>query len=99
MTLLTRRNFFRWLLGLAGLLSFPLIARETKADPRISPWRSPGDPIGEFFLGEELEYDIGFWMFKQAAIARASFQRLEGKDQFLGTIQGETRGILGWVAR
>ena len=56
-------------------------------------------PIGEFFLGEELEYEIGFWLLKRAAIARASFQRVEGKDQFLGTIQGETQGVLGWLAR
>ena len=99
MMLLTRRHFFRWLLGLAGLFSLPFIARETQADPRSSPGRLPGVPIGEFFFGEELEYEIGFWLLKRAAIARASFQRVEGKDQFLGTIQGETQGVLGWLAR
>jgi len=95
----TRRHFFRWLLGLPFLFSFPLHAREIRADlPTPSRDRGQG-AIADFFKGEELLYELGFWLFKRVALGRLSFKEMEKKGHYLATLQAETLGILGWVAR
>jgi hypothetical protein len=98
MKVLTRRLFLRYLLGLPLLSSFPLPVRETWADPPILP-RTGRDSIGEFFKGEELHYEIGVWLFKRVALGRLSFKAMGEKGRYLATLQGETLGVLGWVAR
>jgi hypothetical protein len=55
--------------------------------------------IGEFFQGEELTYAISVWPLGQVALGRLSFKELGQKGQYMATLQGETLGILGWVAR
>jgi hypothetical protein len=98
MKLVTRRLFLRYLLGLPLLSSFPLPVREAWADPPILP-RTGGDSIGEFFKGEELFYEIGVWLFKKVALGKLSFKEMGEKGRYLATLQGETLGVLGWVAR
>jgi len=98
MKLLTRRLFLRYLLGLPFLSSFPFHVRETWADTPALP-RTEGGSIGEFFKGEELSYDIGVWLFKKVALGKLSFKEMGEKGRYLATLQGETLGILGWVAR
>jgi len=98
MKVLTRRLFLRYLLGLPLLSSFPLPVREGWADPPILP-RTGGDSIGEFFKGEELFYEIGVWLFKKVALGKLSFKEMGEKGRYLATLQGETLGVLGWVAR
>ena len=98
MKVLTRRLFLRYLLGLPLLSSFPLPVREAWADPPILP-RTGGDSIGEFFKGEELFYEIGVWLFKKVALGKLSFKEMGEKGRYLATLQGETLGVLGWVAR
>lgn len=95
---LTRRTFFRWLLGLSCLPLVPFIISETESGP--SP--SKGEPrrtIGEFFKGEELSYEVGFWLFKKAALGTLTFKPAEKKGYYQAVLQAETMGILGFVAR
>ena len=96
--MLTRRLFLRFLLGLPFFYSFPFRVQETWADPPLLP-RTGGNSIGQFFKGEELHYEIGVWVFKQAAIGKLNFKEMAEKGRYMATLQGETLGILGWVAR
>ncbi len=98
MTLLTRRLFLRYLLGLPLLSSFPLSIREIRADSHLLPSQR-GNSIGEFFKGEELHYEVGVWLFKRVGLGKLSFKAMGEKGRYLATLQGETLGVLGWVAR
>jgi hypothetical protein len=98
MALLTRRLFLKYLLGLPFLSSFPLPVQETWADLSSLP-RIGGKSIGEFFKGEELEYEIGVWIFKRVALGKLTFKEMGEKGRYLATLQAETQGVLGWVAR
>jgi hypothetical protein len=93
-----RRLFLKYLLGLPLLSSLPFRLQETWAEPPVLP-RKGGKSIGEFFKGEELFYDGGFWLFKQVATGKISFKKLEKEGRYIATLQGETLGVLGWVAR
>jgi hypothetical protein len=96
---LTRRFFLRYLLGLPFLFYFPLHIRETIAD-LSTPSRNRGlSTIAEFFKGEELVYEIGFWLFKRAALGKMSFKEMEKKGHYMAILQAETLGVLGWLAR
>jgi hypothetical protein len=98
MPLLTRRHFTRWLLGLPLLFVFPFHVQETWAVPLVLP-RKEGNSIGEFFKGEELHYEIGIWLFKKVAIGKINFKAMGENGRYITTLQGETSGVLGWVAR
>jgi len=96
---LTRRFFLRYLLGLPFLFSFPFHVRETIAD-LFTPSSNRGEStIAEFFKGEELVYEIGFWLFKRAALGKLSFKEMEKKGHYMAILQAETLGVLGWVTR
>jgi hypothetical protein len=95
---LTRRHFLRFLLGLPLLFFSPFHVQETWAGPLALP-RKEGNSIGEFFKGEELHYEIGIWLFKKVAIGKINFKAMEEKGRYIATLQGETLGVLGWVAR
>jgi len=99
MALLTRRLLLRFLLGLPLLSSFPFRVLETWADLPTPPRKGGGNSIGQFFKGEELQYAIGVWMFKKVALGKISFKEMKEKGRYLSILQGETLGILGWVAR
>ena len=98
MAMLTRRHFLRFLLGFPLFASFPLRIQETWANPTIL-LKTGGNSIGQFFKGEELHYEIGVWLFKQAAVGKLNFKEMGEKGRYIATLQGETLGILGWVAR
>ncbi len=96
---LTRRYFLRWLLGLPLLPVFAFYVRGGEAqEVSATPPRS-GVSIGAFFKGEELEYEIGAWIFSRVAVGRLSFKEMREKGRYLSVLQGETLGIMGWVAR
>jgi hypothetical protein len=95
----TRRLFLRWLLGLPFLFSFPFHVRETAADSLTSLMREGKGSISNFFKGEELVYEIGFWLFKRAALGKLNFYEMEKKGQYLAVLQAETLGVLGWITR
>jgi hypothetical protein len=96
---LDRRYFLRWLLGISLLPVFPFNVQKVEAQgvSPVSPERSRS--IAEFFKGEELEYEVGAWIFKRVAVGKLSFKEMGEKGRYLSTLQGETLGILGWVAR
>jgi hypothetical protein len=96
---LTRRLFLRWLLGLPFLFSFPFHVRETAAESLTSLRREGRGPIADFFRGEELVYEIGFWLFKRAALGKLNFYAMEKEGHYLATLKAETLGVLGWVTR
>ena len=98
MDFVTRRLFLRYLLGLPLLSFFPFRIQEVWSDPSVLPVKR-GNSIGEFFKGEELSYDIGVWVFKRVAMGKVSFKEMGEKGRYIATLQGETLGVLGWVAR
>jgi len=98
MSSLTRRNFFRWILGLSFLPIFPFYVRETGANS-YSASRGERRSIAEFFKGEELSYEVGFWLFKRAALGKLSFKEMEKKGRYIAILQAETLGVLGFVVR
>jgi hypothetical protein len=86
-------------LGFSLLPAFPFNVKKAEAQ-RVSP-ASPERrrSIAEFFKGEDLQYEIGAWIFKRVALGKLSFEETREKGRYLSTLQGETLGILGWVAR
>jgi len=96
---LSRRTFLRWLLGFSLLPTFPFSFQKADAQgvSPASPERKGS--IAGFFEGEELEYEVGAWIFKRVALGKLSFKEMGEKGRYLSTLQGETLGILGWVAR
>jgi hypothetical protein len=54
--------------------------------------------IAQFFGGEELVYEIGFWLFRRVALGRLSFRETEEKGHYRATLQAETLGIVGWLS-
>jgi len=99
MIFLTRRLFLTFLLGLPLLSSFRLHVPATRANSPVRPRKENKTSIGEFFKGEELQYEIGLWLFKKVAVGKISFEELGEKGRYRATLQGETLGVLGFVAR
>ena len=99
MKLLTRRQILQGVMGLPFLSLWPLVVSESKAQPAIGSREEQRTSIGESFRGEQLDYEMGFWLFKRAVLGKLTFKELEGKGRYMATLQTETLGILGWVAR
>ena len=99
MTLLTRRQILQGFMGLPLLSLWPLVVTESKAQPIIGSRQEQRTSIGESFRGEQLDYEMGFWLAKRAALGKLTFKELETKGRYVATLQTETLGILGWVAR
>lgn len=95
---LTRRHLIRWLLGFPLLLLSPFSFANISAE-LPAPKKKLGSTIGEFFNGEELHYEIGFWLLKKVAIGKISFKKMEEVGRYMAILQGETLGVLGWAAR
>jgi hypothetical protein len=97
--LLTRRQLFKWLAGLPLLGLFPPVVREMTALSATPEENEGNSSIGEFFNGEELSYEIGFWLFKRAAVGRLSYGPGEKKGQYVSVLKAETLGVVGWISR
>jgi len=98
--MISRRHFVWWLAGLPLLSSFPFRVNEAHGEAGVSS--SGGDTaetVGERYAGEELHYDIAFWLFKKVALAQLSFQRGDRKGRYVATLDGETLGVFGFLAR
>ena len=96
---LTRRQILQGLMGLPILSLWPLGVTESKAQPPIGSGEEKRTSIGEFFRGEQLEYEMGFWLAKRAAMGKLTFKQHETQGRYVATLQTETLGVLGWVAR
>jgi hypothetical protein len=86
------------MLGFSFLPFFPFHVRETGANSYPAS-RGERKSIAEFFKGEELSYEIGFWLFKRAALGKLSFTETEKKGRYMAVLQTETMGVLGFIAR
>lgn len=86
------------MLGTSVLPLLPFDVREIAATSRPT-MREERKSIAEFFKGEELSYEVGFWLFKKAAFGKLTFKEMEKKGRYLATLQAETMGVLGFVAR
>jgi hypothetical protein len=95
----SRRHFLWFLLGLPFFSSLPFGIRKIGGQTVELLGGGKGGTIFDFFKDEELSYDIGFWVFKRAAHGRLSFKESEKKGLYVATLQTETLGVLGWVAR
>jgi hypothetical protein len=54
--------------------------------------------IGDRFVGEELDYRIGFWLFEDAAVGKLRLDRDPGGG-YVATLTAHTTGVLGWFLR
>jgi len=86
-------------MGMPLLSLWPLVVSESKAQPSMGSGQEQRTSIGESFRGEQLDYEMGFWLSKRAALGKMTFKELETKGRYVATLQTETLGILGWVAR
>jgi hypothetical protein len=81
-------------------LSFlPFRVHETQAAAVVPPESGRRGSIAECFRGEELVYEIGVGPFKRVALGKLSFNPLGNTGRYLATLEAETVGVLGWVAR
>jgi hypothetical protein len=94
----TRRHFLK------GLLGGPLLFCYFIQTPKMMAGHSPpatvrgGGSIARYFRGEELVFEIGFWLFKRVALGRLSFVETEQRGQYRATLHAETQGIVGWLS-
>jgi hypothetical protein len=98
--MITRRGFVRRLIGFALIAAHPFrLAGYAQLSP-VQALDSKGPAkktIGDYFAGEELEYEVSFWFLKRVATAKMRFARLPEKGHFVATLQGETVGLVGWL--
>ncbi len=95
--MITRRFFLRLLSSLPLVGAFPLPYPEARAQASPGPRPTAHRSIGETFAGEELHYDIAFWLLKKVAVVRMSFAPSTEKGRYIATLQGETKGLVGFV--
>lgn len=102
---MNRRNFLKnitaFFAGLLGIQWFPFkrlpqaFASQSFFKVAVSNHQIN---IGKLFDGEELIYDIGFWLFKKAAIGKIGLKKKEDGG-YIAVLQAETLGVIGWVTR
>jgi hypothetical protein len=59
---------------------------------------TPVHPIGEYYRGEVLKYDVDFWIFHRVAEGMATFRSL-GDGRYEAFHEGKTLGLVGLVTR
>jgi len=78
-----------WLAILAAICcTQPLYAASTEITVPVSP---------DILKGEELTFDISFWLFKNAARSRMTF--IKTGDTYVATMEAQTSGFIGFVTR
>jgi len=61
--------------------------------------RAPGASMADAFVGEVLNYRIGFWFFDNVASGRVSFRKGEGDGEYIAMLEAHTTGLAGWLTR
>ena len=61
------------------------------------PLEKPAARTPDVFIGEELTFDISFWLFKNAARARMTFTK--AGDTYVATMEAQSRGFIGFISR
>lgn len=75
------------LLALAVFLLAPLCTRS------LAETRVQNGTIADAFVGEELVYEIGFWIFREVAIGRVSLEKGDN-NEFVATLNAYTTGVV-----
>jgi hypothetical protein len=89
----------RWLFGLPLLSFCTFRVSELTAQTSRQGIGKVRQTIGEFFSGEELQYEISFMFLKKVAVAKMWFKRAEQKGRYIAVLQGETLGVVGWLSK
>ena len=97
--MISRRYILKWFFGLPLLSLFPFQISDVRAQATQSGNGKIAASIGEFFAGEELQFEISFMFLKKVAVARMTFKRAEKKGRYISVLEGETVGIVGWLSR
>lgn len=97
--MISRRNFTQWLFSLPLLSLFSIRVPELHAQSPQPGNAGAVSTIGEFFAGEELNYEISFLFLKKAAVAHMFFRPAEQKGRYIAVLKGETMGVVGWLTR
>ena len=63
----------------------------------VATENSPSPTLVPPFVGEDLSYDISFWLFKNAASARMTF--LKTAQGYEATVEAQTGGVVGFLTR
>jgi len=63
----------------------------------VATENSPSPALVPPFVGEDLSYDISFWLFKNAASARMTF--LKTAQGYEATVEAQTGGVVGFLTR
>lgn len=84
------------------VLTLPVVFRPKAVLTAVSTWPAPekgaAATIGQSFVGEELDYRIGFWLFDDAAVGKLKLER--GEDgTYVVSLTAQTTGVLGWFLR
>jgi hypothetical protein len=96
---ITRRLFLQWLLGVPLLSVCPCLLSETNAQMVTLRLRERGNSIGEHYQGEELDYEIGFWLVRRAALGHVSFKETEKQGRYQAILRLRPLAFSGWIAR
>jgi hypothetical protein len=88
---MTRRNCLRFLLGSLGLfLTLPLVKAAAAA-------KMNRQTIVDQFLGEELIYNIGFWLISRCGKARTSFVKTDLPGIYRLGLEGHSVGFIDFL--
>lgn len=97
--MISRRWFVKWLFDISLLSLLPCKISKARTQSVQSAVDTNGPSIGEFFVGEELYYEISFMFLKKVAKVKMLFKRAEQKGRYISILQGETLGIIGWLSK
>ncbi len=90
---LSRRDWLRFLLGGWALY----LARPDSKGEAAEPQPACRGSILQQFLGEELHYRIGFWLFPHCGDARTRFMATENPGLYRASLEGRTVGFIDWL--
>jgi len=94
LTRLTPWVLFRFLLGAAAFcLVCPALCGE-KVEAGTKP---ETEPILDQFLGEELSYRMGFWLFSYCGEVKARMTATEQSGVYKASLDGRTVGFVDWL--
>ena len=90
-TPVSRRVFIRTLFSASTLAGFFVAPGESPAKP------TSGQTVLNAFLGEELHYRIGFWLFSHCAEARTRLCETQNAGIYQASMVGRTVGFVDWL--
>ncbi|RLB43478.1 MAG: hypothetical protein DRH12_02905 [Deltaproteobacteria bacterium] len=87
----TRRNFLR--LSLLASICPPILLFQGD----ITPKERIGDNLIHKYLGEQLDYQIGFWLLSHCGEARVRLCKSPTRPIFIACMTGKTAGFVDWL--